>query len=300
MLVVVRQVFNAAPLAFFVPGITFTRATVSDLGAATVATVAPPPADLVVRFAMFRAWGIDMVRGTAGLTLNTVLFYVLRFAAPVFGFFVLIVINRYDDQVALVALVSGVAAVVVSTAIILVVRSERGAAWVGRTAGRIVQRVRPAVADPAEWEERMRAFRVQVAEDLRRRWWAASLALVLMLMTEALLLLLAVRFAGVPATAAASLAIVGAFCVTFPLTALPVGGLGVLDAALFGLLMLETNREYEAEIIAALVIWRAATMVLPLILGGITLLFFRRSQPEAFQEAESRLDDAGSDEQSGQ
>ncbi|MGI9577029.1 MAG: hypothetical protein ACR2OH_02385, partial [Microthrixaceae bacterium] len=52
-LVVLRYAFSAAPLSMFIPGLGVGRAMVSDLTAVTMTTVAPPPADLVVRFGMF-------------------------------------------------------------------------------------------------------------------------------------------------------------------------------------------------------------------------------------------------------
>jgi len=295
VLVLVKQVFNAAPLAFFVPGLGVPKATISDLGAATVATVAPPPGDLVVRFAMFRAWNIDTARGAAGLTLNTVLFYVLRFAAPLFGIVALIMINRFDDQLGLVALVSGLAAVAVAAGVVLIVRSESGAAWVGATAGRLVRRLKPDRADPDAWAQRMREFRGQVAADLKRRWAAAGGSLILMLVTEAVIFLLAVRFAGVPEDGLPALAVIGAFCIAFPLSALPFAGLGVMDAALFAMLDRETSGKYQAELFAALVLWRLVTMVVPLILGGGVLLFFRKTSGKAEDSTDSDGASAGSD-----
>ena len=299
LLIVVRQFLNAAPLAFFVPGLGFGRAALSDLGAATVATVAPPPADLVVRFSMFRAWNIGAARGAAGLTLNMVLFYIVRFAAPIFGIVVLMAINRFDDRLGLVALLSGLAGVLMVAAILLIVRSDRGAAWVGSTTARMVRKIKPDKADPQDWAERMKKFRAQVAEDLKSHWKIASASLILMLTSESILFLLCVRFVGVPQSSAGALAVVGAFFITYPLTALPANGLGVLDAALFGLLILETGKTFESQLVAAIVIWRLATMILPLIAGGLTLLLFKRSHPEAVELADeleaksSGLDEPG-------
>src|SRR5699024_341369 len=48
-LLAVRQVANAAPLAFYIPGVNLYRATVNDLGAATMAAFAPPPGAMVLR-----------------------------------------------------------------------------------------------------------------------------------------------------------------------------------------------------------------------------------------------------------
>lgn len=275
LLVIVRQVCNAAPLAVFVPQIGYWRATQNDTAAAVVATVAPPPADLVLRFAMFRSWGVDLVPAAAGLSLNTLLFYIVRFAAPVFGLVTLIAANRYDDTAAAVALISGAAAVALAAAVIVVARSERGAAWIGRTAGRIVERIRPGSVTAAAWEARMLGFRERVAEMLRRGWWRASLFLVAMVMTEAVLVVAAMRFTGVPSDAVSLGVLIGAFCITYLMTALPFGGLGILDLTLYSILVAEAGQEYAPAIVAGLMIWRAATMLVPLIAGGAILLAFR-------------------------
>ena len=290
LLVVVRQVFNAAPLAVFVPGLGFGRATVNDTSAAVVATVAPPPSDLVIRFAMFRAWGMDLVASASGLTLNTILFYVLRFAAPVFGVVAFLAANRFDETIALVALSSGIAAVVVAGAMMLVARSERGAAWIGRTAGRLAAKARPEQVEPQVWEEKMRGFRSQVQGQLSRGWIPASLFLIAMLAVEALQFLAALRFVGLPSSAVSAMIIIGAFCVTYLMTALPVGGLGFLDVALYGLLIAEAGSEYEAVIIAGIIIWRVTSMLIPLIIGGLMLLTFRRRNPEAEEQAAMAMD----------
>ncbi|MGI9623290.1 MAG: lysylphosphatidylglycerol synthase domain-containing protein, partial [Acidimicrobiales bacterium] len=168
-------------------------------------------------------------------------------------------------------------AVVIAAAMAFIVRSERGAEWIGRTAGRWVQRIRPERVDPEVWAQRMKDFRSQVADDLSEKWLGASIALVLMLATESLMFLVAVRAAGVPVEAVSWLFVVGAFCLVYPASSLPAAGLGVLDAALFALLDKETGGGYESQLIAALVIWRALTMILPIVLGGLTLLGFRRN-----------------------
>jgi uncharacterized membrane protein YbhN (UPF0104 family) len=284
-LVLLRQFFNGAPLAVFVPGIGYWRAMQNDTGAAVVSTVAPPPADLVLRFAMFRAWGVDLVQAASGLSLNTLLFYILRFATPVVGLITLIAANRFDDAAATVALLSGAAAIALTVGVIVVARSERGAAWIGRSAGRIAARVKPDSVQPEAWEAGMRRFREQVSEQLRTGWWKASLFLVLMLLSEALLVVLTMRFVGVPSEAVSLGVIIGAFCLTYLMTALPVGGLGVLDLALYSILVAEAGEQYSSAIIAGLIIWRFATMVVPLVLGGVILLLFRGRNRQAMEDA---------------
>ena len=65
-LLLVRQAFNAVPLAVFVPGLGFWRGFQNDLTANLVGTVAPPPSDIVVRVSMFSSWGIAPADGCQG------------------------------------------------------------------------------------------------------------------------------------------------------------------------------------------------------------------------------------------
>ena len=63
-LLLLRQGFNAVPLARFVPGLGLWRGLQNDLTANLVGTLAPPPSDVVVRVSMFRSWGISAVDGS--------------------------------------------------------------------------------------------------------------------------------------------------------------------------------------------------------------------------------------------
>lgn len=287
VLVVLRQFFNAAPLAVFVPEVGYLRAMTNDTSAAVVAAVAPPPADLVVRFAMFRAWGIDLVRAASGLTLNTVLFYILRLATPMFGLITLWLANSYDDSTALIALLSGLAAVALTAAMVVVARSERGAAWIGRSSGRLAARVKPDRVQPDHWEEAMVEFRSQVQEQLSRGWARATGLLILMLVSEMVLVIASLRFVGIPDDVLGLPVIVGAFCVTYLMTALPMGGLGILDIALYSLLVREAGSQWGPKIVAALIIWRVATILVPLVIGSVVLLTFRRRNPDSMAQARS-------------
>ena len=55
-----------------------------------------------------------------------------------------------------------------------------------------------------------------------------------MVLADALVLLVALRASGVPASALSLVDVLGAFLLAYPLTLLPLFGLGVLDAVLLG------------------------------------------------------------------
>ena len=58
---------------------------INDQGAILMSTVAPPPSDLALRMAMFNSWGVPTAKGLAGTVMNTLTFYIVRFAAPAVG-----------------------------------------------------------------------------------------------------------------------------------------------------------------------------------------------------------------------
>lgn len=278
-LVLVRQILTAAPLAFFVEGLGMMKAIVSDLSGNLVATLAPPPSDVVIRFAMFRSWGIGSEVALAGLSLNTVIYYVLRFASPTVGFLILLFASRYDGSYAVVALVSGVIATVIAGLIVAMVRAERLAAAIGRSCARVVRRVRPKGVDPDAWAEAMVGFRTNVKVALRRGWGLATVTIVAQLLTEGVILLVAIRAVGIPFSSLDGVEVLAAFCIAYPLTAMPLAGIGILDAALYGLIAAQSSSTISAQLVAAILIWRVATLALPLVLGAFTTLYWRRQNP---------------------
>lgn len=308
VLLLLRQFLNAVPLALFAAGLSVWRSTVSDLSANLVATVAPPPGDVVLRVAMFRSWKVALDTALAALSLNTLIYYILRFAAPVVGFLALLVAVRYDENYAVVALVSAAIAVLMALLIVLIVRSESSARWLGITCAKLVRRVRPKVADPQRWSDTMAKFRADVEQQMRREWAKALVALLAMVVVEAIMLFASMRFLGVDPDQLNGVEIVAAFLITYPLTALPFGGIGILDAALYGILTHVGTEVDGNAVIAALVVFRVFTLAVPLILGLITLLSWRRANPDfsfrqglrgtgdSVTEQDDRTTDSASDE----
>ncbi|CAN7249866.1 lysylphosphatidylglycerol synthase domain-containing protein [Terrabacter sp. LjRoot27] len=274
VVVALRQCLNAGPLAVFVPSLGLRRAVSNDLSANLVATVAPPPGDVVLRIAMLRSWGIPPAEGIAGISLNTLTYYVARFGAPVLGLGLAAVAGQAEPAYVWTALSSGAVSLVVVVGLVIASRGERSAAraagWVGGRLRRITSQV-----DPVAWSERAAAFVRQAGDVLRRGWGRAMTCQVGLVLSEALLLVLSLRFAGVPAVVAPTVTIVVALLISYPLTALPFGGVGVLDAAVIAMLGLEQGL-FEAEAVAGLVVFRVCWMLVPLALGAVTVTRWRR------------------------
>jgi len=270
-LLLLRQMLNAVPLTFYLPGLGLRRSMQNDLTANIVATFAPPPADIVVRVSMFRSWGLDPVAGLAGGALNTAKFYAVRFLAPTIGI-ALIAFQGAERRQWLVALLCGLVAAVMLTGLVLVLRGDHLAAWLGRTAGRGVRRFRASV-DPEAWATRMVEVRGHSAASLRRGLLPSMLALVGMVLADAFILVTALQACSVVGLSLVD--ILAAFLLAYPLTLFPLFGFGLLDAVLVGAWTTIAGVEQEGAIVAATIVWRVVTIVGTLALGGASLLWWR-------------------------
>jgi uncharacterized membrane protein YbhN (UPF0104 family) len=278
VLVAIRQTDNAAPMALFISGLGLRHAVTGDLSAILVSTVAPPPTDTVMRFSMFKSWDIDVSHGAVGVSLNTVTYYAVRFAAPVLGFLLLLFAEGYDSTYAAVAVFSGLVAVAITVTLILVVRADRFAAAIGRLGGRIGHRFRPDQVDPEHWAEVMVQFRSTASDTLRAKWAWALLTMFGLLVIDAIFLTATMRFMGIPSAELTFAEILAGYLCAYPLTALPFAGIGVLDAALIALYT-ERGASDDATVLAALLVWRLATVLLPLLLGLVAFTLWRRANP---------------------
>jgi len=272
-LLVLRQAFNSIPLSVFVPGLGFRRGFQNDLTANLVGTVAPPPSDIVVRISMFRSWGISPVDGMPGVTLNSLAFYVIRFSIPILGVLLLIGRDLTSGQV-WSAVISLVVAVAIIVTLVLVARGESFARIIGRRAALIAGRFRDNV-DAEVWSDKVAGFRATMSTRLNRGLPPSLAALAAMVLTDGLIVLLCLRLVGVDSSLLPVGLVLGSFFVAYPLTALPLAGLGVLDAALVVAYTETAGVEFEPEIVAALVVWRVATILGTLALGALTFVWWR-------------------------
>lgn len=277
-LLLLRQTCNAVPLTRFVPGLPLRRSLQNDLSANLVATIAPPPGDVVLRVSMFSSWGVNPVDGMAGVTLNMLAFYAVRFLAPVVGI-VLLIPREIDAGQAIAAGLSALVAVAVLVGLALVLRGDAMAALLGRSAGRVVRRFRSSV-DPEAWAMAVVDFSGRMSQTLRAGLAPSMLALAAMVLTDAAILVTALRFVGVGADALSLLDVAAAFLVAYPLTLLPLFGFGVLDAALAATWVELAGASYEPEIVAALAVWRITTILGTLALGVVALGLWRRRNPK--------------------
>jgi hypothetical protein len=99
-------------------------------------------------------------------------------------------------------------------------------------------------------------------------------ALVALLFVEAGIVVLGLTFTGVPMDARLVLLVVLSFWVVYPLTALPMMGLGVLEAGLVALVTEHSGLD-STELVAGLVVWRVTAQLVPNVLGLAALAWWK-------------------------
>ena len=78
------------------------------------------------------------------------------------------------------------------------IRAESFATALGHRAGRLGQRVRSSI-DPEQWAEATAEFRGHMVDKFRRGFPRSLLGLTVMVLVDALILAMAIRFVGVEA-----------------------------------------------------------------------------------------------------
>ena len=273
VLLLVRQVFGALPISRFTPGLGLPRSMVNDVSANLAGTVAPPPGDVVVRLAQFRTWGIHPVDGMAGATLNMLIFYGARFAAPALGV-AIFSLYAFDSGKLVTGLVSLAIAIVIVAVLVAVLQSDAVAERLARRAARAATAMK-ATVDEQVWVDAVTDFRQRIGRTLNRNLAPALLFMLLSIVVDALILLAAVRFVGIGEEVAPWPVVIGAALLAYPLTILPMFGLGFMDAVIIASITEVAGDEYESALVGAAMVWRVITLGGTLGLGALAMAWWR-------------------------
>lgn len=284
LIVGVRQLVNSATLPVLAPGLSFPHAVSTALSGTLIQTFTPPPADAVLRLSMLRSYGVEPTRGAAALVLDTIVFYLARFAAPIIGLVLALIAIPVQPIVVWMVVIGAVAGLILVWALAMIARGESVAGNVGRFAGGLVRRLRPTV-DPEAWAASVMRFQRESAAGLAGKIYRATPIMLGYVLVDSLILGISLRFVGISPSAIGLLAVIGAMFSLYPLTIFPFAGLGVLDASLIVLVNAE-GVVASPDMIAAMVIWRAATLLLPLLPGLVALLHWRARRPASDDDAE--------------
>jgi uncharacterized membrane protein YbhN (UPF0104 family) len=172
----------------------------------------------------------------------------------------------------------------------LLLRSDRLARAMGRGVGRVVDRVRGLLRkDPiGGWGDRASDFRTDTVGLLRHRWLRLTVATLVSHISLYLVLLVALRHVGVSQEELSWIAVLAAFAFVRLISALPLtpGGVGVVELGYAAVLTIGLDDITSAQVVAAILLFRGVTYLLPIPLGLISYVFWRTNKSWKMTEAE--------------
>jgi uncharacterized protein (TIRG00374 family) len=171
----------------------------------------------------------------------------------------------------------------------LMLRSEQAAHRFGLLAGRVASRLLRLVRRPpvAGWELATVKFRARTLDLVEHRWIAITVTSLVSHLSLYLVLLVTLRDVGVSDAEVGWAEILAVFAFARLATAIPLtpGGLGFVEGVLtIGLVAAGGDRD---QVAAGVLVYRALTWALPILVGVGCYVWWRRQSWPASQDAPS-------------
>ena len=263
------------------PGLTVTQSMMVTEASTAISNTVPAGSavGIGVSATMLRSFGFRRSLVTLSLLVAGIWNNFAKLALPVVALAVLTVEGKASAPRVLAALVGVAALLGAIAAFALMLRSEEAARRLGLVSARVASAfLRVLHRPPAEgWDIATTRFRSKTIGLLRTRWAALTLSTAVSHLSLYLVLLLALRHVGVSDSEVQWAEVLAVFAFVRLLSAVPItpGGLGVVELALTaGLVAAGGDR---AEVVAAILVYRGLTYLLPVPLGALTYVAWRRS-----------------------
>jgi uncharacterized membrane protein YbhN (UPF0104 family) len=284
----VAWVASGAIFAALVEGLRIIRGTMSWLILSGIGSSVPlGPWNMGVLWVVVRGWGIGNAAATSGIALYGVINILSRMFLPLFAIILIAIsgdLSSAPNQGAVwaISIISAIAFLVVTGLIIAIVRSERIAAWLGRTGQRIADWVTARLSRPGapNVDGAVHPFRDQLGHVIRRRGLASLLIATASQVVWATVLIVALRICGVPDRALTAGAIFGVYALVMVITILPIapGGAGVPELLFISAFTTITGGAYQAEITAGVFLYRMYFWFVPIPIAWILMKLARRGK----------------------
>jgi putative heme transporter len=264
------------------PGLGFWQAMVMTQATTAVANTVPAGVGSAVgigmTYTMLGKWGFSRSRATVAVLVSGVWNSFAKLGLPVLALALVLLQGGAGGGRVLAALlgIAGLVAAVVVFALML--RSEEQARRFGVQAGRAASWLLRLVRRPpvAGWELATVKFRTRTLDLVEHRWVAITAATLVSHLSLFLVLLVTLRHVGVSEDEVGWAQALAVFAFARLATAIPLtpGGAGVVEAVLIGGLVAAGGA--KPEVVAAVLVYRALTWLLPIPIGVGCYLWWRR------------------------
>jgi uncharacterized protein (TIRG00374 family) len=274
---------NWPPIVVALPGLKVREAAVTNTAGAALSNTVPEGGAVAtgLNYAMLRSWGFTLGDTTSEVLVTGTWSQLMKYALLALGLVAVVLQGWGPSWVVWVALGLTVLVALAIVLLTLILRSEpfatRLGAWCDRVVGRLRRRV-TRIPDPG-LTEGLPLFRTQMVRLLRLCWGRLTVTMLVSQLTVVLVLGICVRMQGLDrATISWAVILVAWGLVTFASLLIPTpGGLGVAEVVLVGVLGHGLPESDQAAVLAAVLLYRIATFLVPIPIGLVTYLYWRQS-----------------------
>jgi putative heme transporter len=229
---------------------------------------------------MLRRWGFGRRAVAVAVVVTGVGNQLVNVLLPLLAL-ALLLMSGGSSPVLLTAGLIGIAAIAaLSAAVALVLWGERQAYAIGRRAQLLANHVLALVHRPprAGWGEGLVRFRRETIDLVARRWLALAGSLILGHLAVFAVLMVALRVTGVGADEVGWVEALAAWGLIRLLSAVPItpAGVGIVELGLSSALV--GFGAHNAEAVAAVLLYRALTVLPTLVLGSVLGLTWRKQR----------------------
>ena len=264
------------------PGLTYPQAAVLSGSTTAVSNTLPGGSAVAIglTYGMLSSWGFSRSRSTISVIVSGIWNNFAKLGFPILGL-ALLALQHDADPGRLLGGVVGLLALVAAVGFFaMILRREAFALRFGDVAASGVSRVTRLLGRPpvTGWGAATAKFRGRVIGLVEQRWLRLSVATLVGHVSLFAVLVLALRHVGVSVDDVGTAEAFTVFAFVRLLTAIPItpGGLGFVELGLTA--GLTGAGGDEAEVVAAVLVFRLLTYVLPIPFGLATYVFWRRNQ----------------------
>ena len=284
---------EAALYTVLIPGLGYRAGWKAFLGGNTVAGFAPSPWDIVVRYAMYRGFGVEGSVAGASVVVGGGFQITFAIVAPVLVLFYWVATGQATERGRVIAVLAGVAVAGVAVLLALILRRERIAVRIGGFLQRAADWVSPKLRRPVPQNlvGTTVDFRRLVIRTLASRWWISLMYLVTMHAVRYLGMLYLFREMGVGRFAVSAAELFAVYTIGILMSLMPVvpAGLGAVELTYIWLLAADDPRLADS-VAAATFTHRIFFWLLPIIIGVFPLLGWMRRSRDSMVDVERDTD----------
>ena len=282
--VVLNIVTYAPPWMVALPGLRF-RQALPFTQASTAFTYVAPGGGIVGMagsYGLLRTWGFGSSEVARAVTLTGIWNQLANLLLPVIAVMLLSIEAQRDAVLTTAAVVGGIVFTVAVGLLALVFWSDGLARGVGELAERFVNRLLRAFRRrPTEgWPDRLVEFRRSTVDLIRRRWAWLTIAAIVGNLAVFLVLLVSLRAVGIGSSELTWIEAFAGWSLARVLQLIPLtpGGVGPVELGLTGILVGFGGP--NAQVVAAVLLYRAFTVLPTLLLGLATIAGWRWLGPD--------------------